>query len=211
MPANADIKTEESDFNQARIDVWNSPDYNLPIYEPAICEATGANIDETSNAIGMDSHVGPKFLGAKLTTHTNPPPAPARTDDDDTGKEEAPHTCCGGGVTLDRQTRTNPALAPARTDDDDYWGEIRKRMQPRKTPMIDYLPLIKRGLKYGATHPLRRALSPSLKPCPNQSRDNAYSKIWNTAPTHPLQRVCGDISTHLPRRVCGNSCVLLDP
>ncbi|KAF9507416.1 hypothetical protein BS47DRAFT_1366688 [Hydnum rufescens UP504] len=135
----------------------------------------------------------------------NPPPAPARTDDDDTGKEEAPHTCCGGGVTLDRQTCTNPALAPARTDDDDYWGEIRKRMQPHKTPMIDYLPLIKRGLKYGATHLLWWALSPSLKPCPNQSRDNAYSKIWsaqpprpqppsiNTAPTHPLQRVCGDI------------------
>ncbi|KAF9505606.1 hypothetical protein BS47DRAFT_1433237 [Hydnum rufescens UP504] len=114
MPANADIKTEESDFNQARIDVWNSPDYNLPIYEPgqedivhqarAICEAMGANIDETSNAIGMDSHVGPKFLGAKLTTHTNPPPAPARTDDDDTRKEEAPHTRCGGGVGHTRST-----------------------------------------------------------------------------------------------------------
>ncbi|KAF9505678.1 hypothetical protein BS47DRAFT_1400182 [Hydnum rufescens UP504] len=73
MPANADIKTKESDFNQARIDAWNSPDYNLPIYEPGQedivrqARATGANIDETSNAIGMDSHVGPKFLGAKLT------------------------------------------------------------------------------------------------------------------------------------------------
>ncbi|KAF9507838.1 hypothetical protein BS47DRAFT_1366393 [Hydnum rufescens UP504] len=120
------------DFNQARIDAWNSPDYNIPIYEPG-------------HRIALDRQ-----------THTNPPPAPARTDDDDTGKEEAPHTHCGGGVTLDRQTHTNPTPAPARTDDDDYRGEIHECAQPRETPMIDYLPPIKRGLKYGATHPLKR-------------------------------------------------------
>ncbi|KAF9517043.1 hypothetical protein BS47DRAFT_1390103 [Hydnum rufescens UP504] len=60
------------DFNQARIDAWNSPDSNIPIYEPGQedivrqARATGANIDEASNAIGMDSHVGPKFLGASV-------------------------------------------------------------------------------------------------------------------------------------------------
>ncbi|KAF9516107.1 hypothetical protein BS47DRAFT_1376070 [Hydnum rufescens UP504] len=32
----------------------------------AICEATGANIDEVSNAVGMDSRVGPKFLRASV-------------------------------------------------------------------------------------------------------------------------------------------------
>ena len=32
----------------------------------AICEATGANIDEVANAVGMDSRVGPKFLRASV-------------------------------------------------------------------------------------------------------------------------------------------------
>ncbi|KAJ7602399.1 UDP-glucose/GDP-mannose dehydrogenase [Mycena polygramma] len=32
----------------------------------AICEATGANIDEVSNAVGYDSRVGPKFLKASV-------------------------------------------------------------------------------------------------------------------------------------------------
>ncbi|KAF8137820.1 UDP-glucose/GDP-mannose dehydrogenase [Mycena galopus ATCC 62051] len=32
----------------------------------AICEATGANIDEVANAVGYDSRVGPKFLKASV-------------------------------------------------------------------------------------------------------------------------------------------------
>lgn len=32
----------------------------------AICEATGANIDEVAHAIGYDSRVGPKFLKASV-------------------------------------------------------------------------------------------------------------------------------------------------
>ncbi|KDQ12438.1 hypothetical protein BOTBODRAFT_134597 [Botryobasidium botryosum FD-172 SS1] len=32
----------------------------------AICEATGANIDEVANAVGMDSRIGPKFLKASV-------------------------------------------------------------------------------------------------------------------------------------------------
>ena len=32
----------------------------------AICEATGANIDEVSHAVGFDSRVGPKFLRASV-------------------------------------------------------------------------------------------------------------------------------------------------
>jgi len=32
----------------------------------AICEATGANIDEVANAVGKDSRVGPKFLRASV-------------------------------------------------------------------------------------------------------------------------------------------------
>ncbi|EJD52013.1 UDP-glucose/GDP-mannose dehydrogenase [Auricularia subglabra TFB-10046 SS5] len=32
----------------------------------AICEATGANIDEVANAVGYDSRVGPKFLRASV-------------------------------------------------------------------------------------------------------------------------------------------------
>jgi UDPglucose 6-dehydrogenase len=32
----------------------------------AICEATGANIDEVSHAVGYDSRVGPKFLKASV-------------------------------------------------------------------------------------------------------------------------------------------------
>lgn len=32
----------------------------------AICEATGANIDEVANAIGYDSRIGPKFLKASV-------------------------------------------------------------------------------------------------------------------------------------------------
>ncbi|CAA7266246.1 unnamed protein product [Cyclocybe aegerita] len=32
----------------------------------AICEATGANIDEVANAIGYDSRIGPKFLRASV-------------------------------------------------------------------------------------------------------------------------------------------------
>ncbi|KAF4576279.1 UDP-glucose 6-dehydrogenase 1 [Pleurotus pulmonarius] len=32
----------------------------------AICEATGANIDEVANAIGFDSRIGPKFLKASV-------------------------------------------------------------------------------------------------------------------------------------------------
>ncbi|KAF9518040.1 hypothetical protein BS47DRAFT_1359087 [Hydnum rufescens UP504] len=189
------------DFNQARIDAWNSPDYNIPIYEPgqedivrqarAICEATGANIDEASNAIGMDSHVGPKFLGASvnlLSSHRarstdphKPPPAPARTDDDDTGKEEAPHTHCGGGVTLDRQTCTNPAPAPARTDDDDYWGEICECAQPR--------------LKYGATHPLKqvcgniRLFLPPQNPAPIKAETMPMAKYGARSHPDPNPRV----------------------
>lgn len=32
----------------------------------AICEATGANIDEVAHAVGFDSRVGPKFLRASV-------------------------------------------------------------------------------------------------------------------------------------------------
>src|ERR1700761_9338008 len=32
----------------------------------AICEATGANIDEVAHAVGYDSRMGPKFLKAGL-------------------------------------------------------------------------------------------------------------------------------------------------
>jgi len=32
----------------------------------ALCEATGANVDEVANAIGMDSRIGPKFLKASV-------------------------------------------------------------------------------------------------------------------------------------------------
>lgn len=32
----------------------------------AICEATGANIDEVAHAVGCDSRVGPKFLKASV-------------------------------------------------------------------------------------------------------------------------------------------------
>jgi UDPglucose 6-dehydrogenase len=32
----------------------------------AICEATGANIDEVSHAVGFDSRIGPKFLRASV-------------------------------------------------------------------------------------------------------------------------------------------------
>lgn len=32
----------------------------------AICEATGANIDEVAHAVGYDSRVGPKFLRASV-------------------------------------------------------------------------------------------------------------------------------------------------
>jgi UDPglucose 6-dehydrogenase len=32
----------------------------------AICEATGANIDEVAHAVGYDSRVGPKFLKASV-------------------------------------------------------------------------------------------------------------------------------------------------
>jgi len=32
----------------------------------AICESTGANIDEVSNAIGYDTRIGPKFLKASV-------------------------------------------------------------------------------------------------------------------------------------------------
>jgi UDPglucose 6-dehydrogenase len=32
----------------------------------AICEATGANIDEVANAVGKDSRIGPKFLRASV-------------------------------------------------------------------------------------------------------------------------------------------------
>jgi UDPglucose 6-dehydrogenase len=32
----------------------------------AICEATGANIDEVAHAVGFDSRVGPKFLKASV-------------------------------------------------------------------------------------------------------------------------------------------------
>ena len=32
----------------------------------ALCEKTGANIDELSKAIGMDNRIGPKFLKASV-------------------------------------------------------------------------------------------------------------------------------------------------
>ena len=32
----------------------------------AICEATGANIDEVAHAVGFDSRIGPKFLKASV-------------------------------------------------------------------------------------------------------------------------------------------------
>ena len=32
----------------------------------ALCEKTGANVDEVANAIGMDSRIGPKFLNASV-------------------------------------------------------------------------------------------------------------------------------------------------
>lgn len=34
----------------------------------AICEATGANIDEVAYAVGRDSRVGPKFLKASVVS-----------------------------------------------------------------------------------------------------------------------------------------------
>jgi UDPglucose 6-dehydrogenase len=41
------------DFNQARIDAWNSADYNLPIYEPGLVDvvkaARGRNLFFSSN------------------------------------------------------------------------------------------------------------------------------------------------------------------
>ncbi|KAF9510255.1 hypothetical protein BS47DRAFT_1364655 [Hydnum rufescens UP504] len=147
----------------------------------------------------MDSHVGPKFLGHRIAlnrqTHTNPPPAPARTDNDDTRKEEAPHTHCGRGVTLDQQTRMNPAPAPARTNDDDYWGEIHKCAQPHKTPMIDYPPPIKRGLKYGATHPLKRVCGnirlflPPRNPAPIKAETMSMAKYRACSHPDPNPRV----------------------
>lgn len=32
----------------------------------ALCEATGANVDEVARAIGQDSRIGPKFLKASV-------------------------------------------------------------------------------------------------------------------------------------------------
>ena len=32
----------------------------------ALCEATGANVDEVAHAIGTDSRIGPKFLKASV-------------------------------------------------------------------------------------------------------------------------------------------------
>jgi len=32
----------------------------------AVCEATGADVSEVANAIGIDSRIGPKFLQASL-------------------------------------------------------------------------------------------------------------------------------------------------
>lgn len=34
----------------------------------AICEATGANIDEVAYAVGKDTRVGPKFLKASVVS-----------------------------------------------------------------------------------------------------------------------------------------------
>ena len=34
----------------------------------ALCEATGADVDEVAHAVGMDSRVGPKFLKASVGT-----------------------------------------------------------------------------------------------------------------------------------------------
>ncbi|KAF9510772.1 hypothetical protein BS47DRAFT_1364293 [Hydnum rufescens UP504] len=123
----------------------------------------GANIDEASNAIGMDSHVGPKFLGHRIA--------------------------------LDRQTHMNPPPAPARTDDDDYRGEIRECAQPRETPMIDYLPPIKRGLKYGATHPLKRVCGnirlflPPRNPAPIKAETMPMAKYGVRSHPDPNPRV----------------------
>ncbi|KAF9503463.1 hypothetical protein BS47DRAFT_1369520 [Hydnum rufescens UP504] len=56
--------------------------------------------------------------------------------------------------------------------------------QPRKTPTLDYLPPIQQGLKYGATHPLRRVLS--LPKTSTQSmRDKTYGEIWSVQPPRP--------------------------
>ncbi|KAF9517036.1 hypothetical protein BS47DRAFT_1359817 [Hydnum rufescens UP504] len=218
------------DFNQARIDAWNSPDYNVPIYEPGqediVRQARGRNLffstnGESPRLMHFRPFVKPRVLISmrlpmplawihmwaqipgclsKLTTHTNPPPAPARTDDDDTGKEEAPHTCCGG-VTLNRQTRTNPTPAPARTDDDDYWGEIRECALPRKTPMIDYLPPIKRGLKYSATHLLKRVCGniklflPPRNPAPIKAETMPMAKYRARSHPDPNPRVSASYNT----------------
>jgi len=39
----------------------------------AICEATGANIDEVAYAVGKDSRIGPKFLKASVVSRAEVP------------------------------------------------------------------------------------------------------------------------------------------
>ena len=35
----------------------------------AVCEATGADVDEVASAVGMDSRIGSKFLKASVGKH----------------------------------------------------------------------------------------------------------------------------------------------
>ncbi|KAF9520123.1 hypothetical protein BS47DRAFT_1357631 [Hydnum rufescens UP504] len=103
------------------------------------------NIDEVSNAVGMDSPVGAP-IPASLDPH-KPPPAPARINDDDTGEEEAPHphvavikirlffvhAICHC-IALNQQSHMNPPPAPARTEDDDTgakYGRTRSHARPQ--------------------------------------------------------------------------------
>ena len=51
----------------------------------ALCEATGANVDEVAYAVGMDSRVGPKFLKASVGT------APGCLENRKAGRNPCPH------------------------------------------------------------------------------------------------------------------------
>ncbi|PIO30889.1 hypothetical protein AB205_0011570 [Aquarana catesbeiana] len=75
-----DIRVTVVDVNETRIEAWNSD--TLPIYEAAnaflaqrissinsisaLCEATGADVEEVARAIGMDQRIGNKFLKASI-------------------------------------------------------------------------------------------------------------------------------------------------
>jgi len=47
----------------------------------ALCEATGADVDEVAFAVGTDSRVGPKFLKASVGIKTYVMPSMPQTQD----------------------------------------------------------------------------------------------------------------------------------